>query len=196
MESLKSYYVDLEKLRTQATKLAKDASSLASIFAEEANRLHREEEVLQLEALRSSIMDRLKQERRLEDALSVGHSETSLTISAGRLATGIAIKLISKNKQLTAFSDSLLKKPSDKQPPFGNVFVCIGPKGMPDDAGVVSVSKLARESNRAESQVVNDFIELGCLLLSGEAFFLLTAKLINDVKEGRLLLPISLEKLS
>ena len=107
-----------------------------------------------------------------------------------------AIKMVSKNKQLSAFSDHLLKNLAGKQRPFGMVLVCIGPKGLPDDARVVSISRLARESNREESEVINELQERGYLLFSEEAFPLLIDKLIDGVLEGRLLLPISAEKLS
>lgn len=104
--------------------------------------------------------------------------------------------MASKNKGLLAISGHLLSNLGSKEHPFGTVVVCIGPKGLPDDAKVISISELARESNRDESEVINTLQERGYLLFSEEAFSRLIYRLISDVQEGRLLLPVSTEKLA
>ncbi len=196
MEGLKQYYIELETLRNQAIRLCANASSLADIFTEEANRLHRVEEASQLVALRSSILEQLDLERTWEAASRSGDSTARLAVSFIKLGMGVAIKAVSKDKQLAAFSDYLLKQPAAEQPTFGNVLIVIGPKGIPGDVGVISISRLARESKREESHVINEIKERGCLILGEEAFSLLMGNLANGIQEGRLLLPISLEKLS
>jgi len=104
--------------------------------------------------------------------------------------------MTSSNEQLSAFADYLLKSPTNKERPSGLVLVYIGPEGLPDDAGVVSISQLARESNREESQIINALQERGCLLFSEKTFSLLVDRLVDDVREGRLRLPISRDTLS
>ena len=103
--------------------------------------------------------------------------------------------MFSKSNRLSAMRDYLLREPTDRQQPFGLVMVCIGPKGLPDDVKGVSISQLARESNRLESQIINKLREDGYLLFSQEAFSALIDKLIGDVREGLLSLPISRDKL-
>jgi len=83
-----------------------------------------------------------------------------------------------------------------KRRPFGTVLVSIGPKGLPDDVQVVSISELARQSNRQESEVISELREHGHLLFSEEAFSRLIDRLTSDVQEGRLLLPVPTEKLA
>jgi hypothetical protein len=122
-----------------------------------------------------------------------GHSQANLILSLGGLAVGA---MGSKNKQLSAIADYLLHTPTDEQRPFGLVMVCIGPKGLPDDVRGVSISQLARESNRLDSQITNKLRKDGYLLFSQEAFSVLIDKLIGDVREGRLSLPISRDKLA
>jgi len=114
----------------------------------------------------------------------------------GGLAVGGIIKVTSKDKGLLAFSDHLLRNLGDKERPFGTILVCIGPKGLPDDVGVISISELARESNREESEVISKLREGGHLLFSEEAFSRLIDRLTTDVQEGRLLLPVPTEKLA
>jgi len=196
VESLNSFHTHLENLYQQARKLTSTGLSLMTLFAEEANRLNREDEALRLKALYSSIRQQLDLAKRSEDAASYGHSQANLIFSLGGLALGSIVKRASKNKRLSAFADYLLESPPNKERPFGSVLVCMGPEGLPDDVRVVSISKLARESNRQESEVIHELQETGCLLFSEKKFSLLIDRLIDDVREGRLCLPISREKLS
>ena len=117
-------------------------------------------------------------------------------VTLGGLAVGGIIKMVSRNEQLSALADYLLKSPTDKERPFGLVLICIGPRGLPGDAGVVSISQLARESNRPEPGIINKLQEGGYLLFNEKTFSLLIDRLVDDVREGRLRLPISREKLA
>jgi hypothetical protein len=74
--------------------------------------------------------------------------------------------------------------------------VCIGPKGLPDDVRGVSISQLARESGRLESQIINKLREDDYLLFSKEVFSLLIDGLIGAIREGKLHLPVSRDKLA
>ena len=196
MEGLTAHGTYLKNLLRQARRLTSSAFSLSAIFEEEANQLNRKDEASRLKALYFSIRRQLDWTKSSEDAARYGHSQADLITSLGGLAVGTIIKMASNNKQLSAFSDYLLTRPAGKQPPFGKVLVCIGPRGLPDDVQVVSISKLARESNRPESEVINELQERGCLLFSEKELSLLIDRLVDDVREGQLCLPISLEKLA
>ena len=196
MEGLTPNSAYLKNLRHQARKLAAASLSLGNLFAEEAVRLHRTDEASRLEALYFSIRQQLDRARRDEAAASRAHSEVNLKVSLGKLVVGGAIKMVSENKQLLAFSDRLLKGLGGEQRPFGTVLICVGPKGMPDDVQVVSISRLARESNREELEVMDELGRRGCLLFSEEAFSVLIGRLTCDVREGRQFLPVSTEKLA
>ena len=196
MESLNPFHTHLKNLYHQAKKLTSTGLSLITLFAKEENRLNREDEALRLKSLYSSIRQQLDLAKRSEDSASYGHSKADLISSLGVLALGGIVKRVSNNKRLSAFADYLLESPTNKERPFGFVLVCIGPMGLPDDVRVVSISQLARESNRQEAGVINELQERGCLLFSEKAFSLLIDRLVDDVREGRLCLPISREKLS
>jgi len=155
MASLTTHSTYLKNLLRQARRLTSFAFSLSAIFAEEANRLSREDEASRLRTLYFSIRRQLDWVKSGEDAASYGYSQANLIVSLGGLAVGGMIKMASRNKQLSAFADYLLKSPTNKERPFGLVLICIGPKGLPHDAGVVSISQLARESNREESEIIN-----------------------------------------
>jgi len=196
MEGLTPHNTYLKNLKHQASRLTSSAFSLSTLFTEEANQLSREDEASRLRASYSSIRQQLDLAKRNEDSASYGHSQADLIFSLGVLTLGGIVKRVSKNKQLTSFADYLLESPANKERPFGLVLVCIGLKGLPDDVRVVFISKLARESNRPESEVINELQERGCLLFSENEFSLLIDRLVDDVREGRLCLPISREKLS
>ena len=195
MESLKSFHDHLENLQHQARKLTSAGLSLTTLFAEEANRLSREDEASRLRALYRAVVEQLERVKRDEGSASYAHSQVNQKVSLIALGMAAGRAMVSKNNRLSRISNSL-KSAGIKKLPFGNVLVCIGPKGLPDDVEVISISRLARESKRPESDVINELQKRGYLLLSKEAFSLLIDKLVDDIREGRLRLPISREKLS
>ena len=196
MEGLNSLHAHLKNLKHQAMRLTSTCLSLVTLFAKEANRLSREDEASRLKALYSSIRQQLNTANLGEDAASNGHIKADLISSLGGLALGGIIKQVSKNKRISAFADHLFESPTSKKRPFGTVLVCIGPMGLPDDVRIVCISKLARESNRPESEVIKEMQEPGYFLFDEKVFSLLIDRLVDDVREGRLCLPISKETLS
>ena len=196
MEGLNSLHTHLKNLHHQAKRLTSTGLSLITLFAQEANRLNRKDEASRLEALNSYIRQLLDRAKSSEDVASDGHIQAGLISSLGASALGGIVKRVSKNKQISAFADRLFESPTSKERPFGTVLVCIGPMGLPDDIRVVYISKLARESNRPESEVIKEMREPGCLLFDEKVFSLLIDRLVDDVRDGRLRLPISRETLS
>jgi len=196
MADLASQSSDVENLLRQAANLTATALSLISVFAEEANRLNRKDETSRLKALYSSTSQQLHQVRCSENAVEYGHVRVDMISSLGRLALGGIVKRVSKNKRLSEFADDLFESPTSKERSFGTVLTCIGPMGLPDDVRVVCISKLARESNRPESEVIKELQESGCLLFDDKVLALLIDRLVDDVREGWLRLPISRETLS
>jgi len=195
MEGLKKYITILENLRNRVRRLTADSISLGKMFAEEAVRLSWRDEASRLKALLLSVREQLDWERSIENAASYGHSEASLIMTLGGLAVGGTLKMLSKNKMLQAISDGLLNDLGGEHRPFGLVLICVGPRGMPDDVQVASISGLARELKREESEVINELERRGYLLFNEKAFSFLIDKLACDVQEGRLHLPVSREKL-
>jgi len=185
----------LKKLRQQQRKLTADSLSLGKMFAEEAVRLSWRDEASHLKELHFTIRQQLDQAKSSEDAASYGHTKVSLIMTLGGLAVGSAIGMLSKNKEAQAISYGLLNNLGGEHRPYGRVRICVGPKGIPDDVRIISLSGLARESKREESEVIDELQRHGCLLFSENAFSLLIDKLACDVQEGRLHLPVSTEEL-
>ncbi|MFC2004253.1 hypothetical protein ACFLUK_01745 [Chloroflexota bacterium] len=187
MGSLKPLHDHLKELRSQAKGLIKASLALNTLFAEERTRLSREDEASSLRALYRSIVEQLQRVEGIEASASCGYSRASLTLGLGGLAL---TALVSRRNRLSAITDYLSQSPLGKQP-FGLVMVCIGPRGLPEDVQVVAISRLARESNRPEHEIISKLRKNGYLLFSGEAFSFLIDGVVSDIREGRLHLPIS-----
>lgn len=193
MESLKLFHDRLKSLQSQGKKLIEARLALNALFAGEETRLKREDEVSTLRLVRSSIVEQLQWLKHAEALASCSHSQTGLALFPIGL---VLTAMFSKDKPLSAITDYLLHGSADRQQLFGLVMVCIGPKGLPHDVRAVSISQLARDSHRPESEMMNKQQDDGYLLFSEEAFSSLIDRLIGDVCEGKLRLPASREKLA
>jgi len=195
MEGMKLRETNLNDLHDKARALASSARSLADLFDKEAARQNRMEMESRLRDLHSRIVGQLHMVKTTEDTLECSYNQPAITWLT-QLAVGSFIGIVFQNKKpLSAIGDQLLKMPAGSQQPFGLVLVSVGPVGVPEGVQVVSVSRLARDSNRAEAEVASELKKQGHLLLSEEEFSLLIDKLIEGVQEGRLTLPISAKKL-
>jgi hypothetical protein len=193
MEGLKSFHDRLKDLQPQCEKLVETIVALNALFVEEEIRQKREDEVSILTRVHRAIMEQLRELKHSETSASLGHSEANLALFPIRLALAA---IFSKNNLPSAITDYLLRGPDDRHRPFGTVMVCVGPKGLPDDARAVSIPRSARDSNRLEPEIVNGLRENGYLLFSEETFSYLIDKLTADVRQGKLRLPLSREKLA
>jgi hypothetical protein len=193
MENLKQFHSQLKNLKSQAKKLTESGLALNSIFDQEEIRLRREDEASSLRAVYRAVVEQLQCLERTEASVERGHSQANLILFLGGLAVAA---MGSKSGRLSAIADHLLHTSADEQRPFGLVMVCIGPKGLPDDVRGVSISQLARESGRLESQIINKLREDDYLLFSKEVFSLLIDGLIGAIREGKLHLPVSRDKLA
>ncbi len=196
MEGLESFHAYLKNLRHQAGILAEAAVSLSKSFEAEADRLTREDGAQCLKAIHAAVAEELERSRRLESAASYGYTKASLPF----LITGSIAKLIvaasTENQRARNFVNHVFDTDANKKPPYGMVMVCVGPKDMPDDVRVVSISELARERNLSESEIIQKLQKGGCLLFNQETFSRLIDKLVIDIREGRLHLPIPIETLT
>ena len=83
--------------------------------------------------------------------------------------------------------------------PFGTVLMVIGKEGIPEDVKIIFISRLARESNRSESEVVANFKNNGYLSMTPETFTHVLDKVERGILDGSLPLPlpiINIDKLN
>jgi len=192
MDDLKPLHSQLEGLQSETKNLTKTSLALNTLFAREKTRIKWKDEASNLGAIYRAIVEQFQRLKEVEASASLGHSQAKLVLFPIGL---VVTTMIAKENRLSAMEDYLLKAKADKQP-FGLVMVRIGPKGLPDDVEVVSISQLARESHRPQPEIMNELQDDGYLLFTEEAFSLLIDRLIADVREGKLRLPVSRDKLA
>jgi hypothetical protein len=196
MEGIERFHSYIKSLSYQARILAEVAASLNKSFEAEADWLTREDEAKLLETIRVWLTEKLHRAKRQEDSASEGYNKAKTTLSL----TGLALKLIVvatiENQRARNFVNHVFDTSKVKTRPYGKVMICVGEKGLPDDAQVVSISELARKSNRSESEIIQELQKTGNLLFSQGEFSRLIDKLLIDVREGLLHLPLPNEKLA
>jgi len=195
MAALNISHSYLEDLQSEAKALSEGASALDGLFDKEATRLKREDEASTLRALYHVIVEQLEQAKRSESCASYRDAKADLMFSLTGLAAKIVVAATTKSQRDRNIVNNLFDTEGHKKP-FGTVMVCVGAKGLPDDVEIVSISQLARESNRPQAEILSKLQDEGYLLFSEQEFFLLIDRLVGDVREGKLHLPVSKKKLS
>jgi len=195
MESLTTMHEHLKGLRSQAKNLSETCVALNAIFDAERTQLGREDQASKLLAVHQRIAEQMERLRTLEASASRGYSEGTLISSSVAVALGCLVRMVSRDARQSAIADYLLQSPKQNQQPFGLVMVSIGPRGLPGDVQVISISQLARESRWPQLAVTNKLRENGYLLFTQETFTQLISRLVGDIRQGGLRLPLSNEDL-
>ena len=181
----------LKSLQKKAANLVSAAESLTILFDQENTRLKRKAEVTRLKLLRSVTLQQVERERNTEISASIGDKQGRLIVQgAGLLMAGF-----SNNKKWRSVSRSLLSKAAGKKHSFGTVRIRIDAKGLPDGVDVICISRLGRESNQSETEVINQLKKDVSLLLNEENFSRLTDKLVEGIMEGQIALSVSIQTL-
>ncbi len=195
MESLDSARTSLKNIHDHAQILTAAVITLNDSFEAESDRLTRQEAIHHLKIIRTTIKEDLERIRNSENTAKYGQTKADVVFSL----TGGAIKLLTgvltDNQQTRNFVNNVFSTSHHNTPTFGTVMVCVGPKGLPCDVRVISVSELARKSNRLESNITRELREKGDLILSEEAFGSLIEKLVSRIREEGLALPVPIEKI-
>ena len=184
--------VILKSLQKKTAKLVSAAESLTILFDQEETQLKRKAEVTRLKLLRSAILQRAERERSTEISASIGYNQGKLIAQS----VGLLITTFSKNNKVQSVARSLLEESAGEKRAFGTILIRIDKKGLPDGVDVVHISRLGRESNLSETEVINRLKKDGSLLLSEENFSRLIDKLIEGILKGCLALPVSVQTLS
>lgn len=160
---------------------------LSTLLEDGDIRLKRGDQVARLRALQAAVVGDMENALQNERIAGYNYSE----LKSIRQTTGVVTGLFSKtNKDLAGIiSNALLGHPTAGEPTFGTVLVRIGPGDVPDDVRVVSISRLARESHRKESEVIAEIQKAEYRLLTEKKFTGLISWLAEEILTGRLNLP-------
>ncbi len=154
MECLDSFYVCLQELHHQVGILAGVVASLTTFLDIKADRLTREDGAQRLRTIYAAVAEELERTKRLEDTARYEDTKMYLPFSLAGFAAKLIAEATTENQLALNIVNQAYERFTLQNRSYGTVMVCVGPKGLPDDVLVVSISNLARESNQSESETI------------------------------------------
>ena len=164
---------------------------LGNAFTESYIQLIRHDQVARLSIFKSRIMEEVENIRRMESASQFGSTKGALLGGGVVFSIGSLIAAAKGRKDAFDIGARMAVSVLSRKVPFGKVFITIGRKGFPEDVKVISVSRLARESNRSESEVKASLKDKGYLLITPEQFAELLDQVKQAVLDGSVCLPLA-----
>jgi len=168
---------------------------LGGTLAREAERLSRYDQAMRLRSLKARVLHEVGNIREAEAIAGYVSTKVGLGFSAARLALGAFMTNVPSNRDVRWIGKLLLSGNPPRDKPFGTVIVAIRNEGLPGGVAVIPLSRLARESDRSESEVKASLQAEGNFLITVEDFGHLLGKLEKKVLDGTLTLPVTLEQL-
>lgn len=193
MEALADFQKWIETMSSELGQQVIAVKRLAVAFAEGDIQLIRHDQVARLRIIKSRIMQEVESVKRMESAAQMGSTKGALLGGGIVFTLGSLFAAVSGRKDAFNIGAILAQSILTKTVPFGTVHIAIGKGGLPE---VVSVSRLARESSRSESEVVAIFRNNGYLSMTPETFTQVLNKVERGILDGSLSLPINIDKLN
>jgi hypothetical protein len=191
MEDMSGCRQRIEALRSLVRAQIDVLPLLETAFIREAEYLYRYDQSRIVRALQDRITQQVAHMRRMEDSESYSFNKTMLitgfaevllwSLIAARLHTGEHPLSVGLEHARSDFS---------RTAPFGTVVVSVGPKGIPDDVQVVSLSQYAREQKKAETEIAAAMEDSGYRLIQAEKFLTTLDELREQVLKGSVGLPV------
>lgn len=180
----------LQELKNQARELASACQGLDSFLACQSDRLHREADIERLNTLTRRLKLQLRKAECSEETACAASEKADALGSIAKLFVKRTIIPREETALVNAFDETCRERYERRQHCFGFCAVCVGKGGLPDDAGVVCISELARSKNLPESEIVLQIERRGELVFKPDDFWLLVRSLIEDIASGQARLPI------
>jgi hypothetical protein len=176
----------LDNLLSRAQLQVKAVESLGQVLAAEKESLRRLHWATQLDAIRDRVKREVEAERSRESAERSGFRERKFV--GALVAFGVGVYKANTGRVNEEPFTAGVRQSKDylqKTAPFGTVMVSVGSRGLFGDVRVVSISRIAREQWRPESDVIATIKAKGSGLLTPDAFFCL----IEDQRQKLLIGP-------
>jgi len=196
METIADFIQLIEAMRSELGQQVIAVKRLAVAFAESDIQLIRHDQVARLRILESRIMGEVESIKRMESAAQIGSTKGALLGGWIAFTLGSLFMAARGRKDTSRIGLKLAISTLSKAVPFGTVLIAVGKGGLPDDIKVISLSCLARESNRSETEVEAGLEDNGYLLMTPEQFAELLDKVEQAVLDGFFSLPINIDKLN
>ena len=195
MDTVRYYHQLALALYLKAREQTAAVGSLEDIFVQEAERLNRYGQAIRLRSLRARVLHEADNIREAEATADCASTKLGLGFGTGKLTLGMLLATVPDNRIIRSLGKKMLQSDQSGARPFGTVEIAIGHEGLPEGVAVVPLSRLARESNRSESDVRAERQAGGSILMTSDDFCRLLGKLEKKVLDGTLILPVTLEQL-
>jgi len=190
MESVMAYRQEIEGLRCQVKALEEAVRALDNAFAQEAERLRRQDQAQCLDDLRARVAQEVTEIQRAESAASYSFTKGTLISGLMKFAIGGAMATMLHSKEHPLLVGAKLAGDDfSRTKAFGTVVVAVGPKGIPDDVLTGSLSRIARETGRTESEVRAAFEGRDYRIMMPDEFLWFLTELREKVLGGTATLP-------
>ena len=191
METVISHSQLVDSLRSRIDAEAKALSEIANLLAEEAERCRRADQARCIDALQNHVLWQVGKLQRAEESARMDFNMARPGRSMAKaVGTGLGAWL-SHNTDPFCRGMEVLKKELDNTPPFGNVVVMVAPRAIPQRLEAISLSRMARESGKSESETVAALEAKGYRLGKPEILLAQLDKLREYVLSGAGALPIT-----
>ncbi len=196
MEAIADFKKWIREMRSELVQKVGTARQLALALDESNMRLIQHDQVVRLEVLKSRINEEVEDIKWMEAAAQTGYVRGTLLNSGLTFIFGSLFMNAIGRKDSLKIGAQMAGSVLSKTVPFGTVLIGIGKEGIPEDVKVIPVSRLARESNRSESEVKTSLKHDGYLLMASEVFTQALNKTKSEILDGSLSLPIKISEIT
>ena len=191
MASLTHYQMHIQEMCRQIKRQVDALVILGDRFASEAQYQYRHDQARSLDDLKETVEQEIKDMQRMETASAIGSMKGAIIFSLAHFTIGI-IGAVAIRSDEHPFSVGLqfAEHSLERTTPFGSIVIAVDSGGIPDDVKAISVSKLARDHDKEESEVTA-ILESSFHVMTIDNFFIILEDLKGKVLKGRLTLPVS-----
>jgi hypothetical protein len=191
MEDMIGCRQQLEALRSRAKSQIDALEILEMALLREAQYLRRYDQSRILCDLQDRVTQELRKMRQMEESASYSFNKAMLITGSVNFALFSLIAAAGGNeKHPLGIGLEHASSNFSRTAPFGTIVVAVGPKGIPDDVQVISLSQCAREQKKAESEIAVAMQDSGYRLVEPEGFLRTLDDLREQVLKGSVSLPL------
>ena len=194
MESIADFEKWIETARSELGQQTIVIRQLAFAFAKCDVQLVRRDQVALLRILKSRITEEVENLKRIESAAQMGSNDAILLSSGAAFALGSLFAAASGRKDAIHIGARMASSVLSKKVPFGTILITIDTQGIPEGVKVISVSRLARESNMSEPDVEKNMKNDGYLPMTPEEFAKFLERVDSEILNGSVSLPTSVDE--
>lgn len=182
-------------LEVRARELTSACQAMDTFFANGADLLAREADARRLETFAVSFAKHLDEEEWRETVERLRSDEDKVFEKGVELFTAVIGPIFVGSNGMKAVNKEMQTRHAGRKRYRGVIVVCVGADGLPGDVTIVPVSRLARTQNREETEIIRELQRQGELLFYPDTFRRMINLLVNEVRIGKLRLPISPKQL-